>query len=336
MFPKLIIMLNLLLGLVLSGCSLHESPAPSCERGTVRFAFEATKASVYGYEDNVGALDVMVFRQKDGALDARTRSYGSGTVSLDVMLGVPMYWVVVANSPASSLDGVSSLEDFLARKVSLEDNGEDFLVMYDRGSWGIEGPGEIVPVSLRRYVSKVSVRSLRVAWLDGFKTRPSVTLERMALVNVNGSVSFGGTPECGDLWYNRMAVDGSLSPAVGRMLSVPLGSLPVADSSPVDVTSPMYAMPNPVSEVLYSDEAPSWSARATLVTLELRVDGISNWYSVALPAMECNSHYVIEELVVRGPGSQGPGGRIDRSLIGGSVEVVPWDESCSDVEFPLN
>ena len=322
----------------LTGCNhLDEAALFVQQRREVRFTFSVagTKAPATGSEEDVLTVDVFVFRQKDGALDARLTSQGLGPVAVDVLSGLAMDWVVVANAPSSSLDGVTSLADLLSRKVMLEDNTMNSLVMFDRGSWGVEGPVGMITVNLRRYVSKVTVQSLRLQWLDAFSTAPEVILKQIALINVNGSIGFDGLPSCGTVWYNRLGVETGLSSSLARMVSVPFG-LQLHDSSPICVDSPLYAMPNPVSTVRESDTAPLWSERATMIVVELFVDGYPNWYSVALPSMACNCHYVVNNLVITGPGSPVAGGRIERQPVQCEIVVSPWDEATSGVVFPVN
>ena len=322
-----------------SACSRTDVDSPSTGlRSDVRFVISVsdTKAPVTAYEDDVYSLQALVFRQEDGQLDAGVSVSAVSSFTVEVMQGRAMRWVVLANAPVGFLDGVTSYSGFLTKAVALEDNSASSLVMYDSGTWSASGPSGSVSVQLRRYASKVSVMNVAVPWISSFSTAPAMSVGRIALINVNGTVPCSGTPACGTLWYNRLGIDAGLSSLASGMLVAPAYGTAVTDASPVSVACSLYAMPNPVSTALDSDTAPEWSERATMVAVELLVDGISNWYPVALPAMACNHHYLINRLSIAGPGASTPGGAVDRSLVSFSVEVRPWGEASSGVSFPLD
>ena len=208
------------------------------------------------------------------------------------------------------------------------------LVMYGSGSFAISTHNpSVIEVSMRRYSCKVSVESLEVKWLDAFSTPPAVTLERIVLVNVVGSTPYSAVPAVGETWYNRQGVDGSLPAIVKDVTEAEYGSLPVLSSSAVNTLVPLYCMPNPTSNNVNSLNAPSWSPRNTRVALELKVDGVSNWYPVDLPAMLCNRHYLIRRMEVMGPGSQGPDYPVERDDVVFTLEVLPWGDEEIEVSF---
>ena len=308
--------------------------ADACRAGlTLVVSAPQTRSAVTPHESDVVTLDLLAFRASDGLLDASARvSGGADRVSAEVSAGVPLRWKVVANAPAGAFGSVTSESAFDSALTSLTDGGPSSLVMWSAGELTVtEGQGP-VSAPLSRYACKVSVESLEVRWLDTFTVPPAVTLERAVLVNVVGTAPYSGVPQAGGVWYNRMGVDPDLPADVGDMTVAEYGSVRVASSGALSVASPLYCMPNPVSNNDNSANAPEWTPRSTRVALELLVDGVPNWYPVDLPSMECNRHYVIRRLVIDGPGSQGPDFPVTREDLSFTVEVVPWTDEA--VELP--
>ena len=319
--------------LLLSSCEKETAGAPepageSRTRLTLVVSALQTRASVTPHEGDVVSLDVLAFRAGDGTLDASSRVTGSGltSVSADVSAGVPLRWKVVANAPSGAFASVTTEAGFESALTSLTDGTVSSLVMGASGTvTATDGTGP-VSAGLDRYCCKVTVESVAFAWTDSFQETPVVTVERIALVNVVGTTPFSGVPAAGELWYNRMGIEEGLPDYVRDMTVKDYGSLPVGPS-PVDVASPLYAMPNPVSNNVNSANSPEWSERCTRVAVELKVNGTSYWYPVDLPSMECNRHYIIRRLTVTGPGSMGPDYPVTRDGVTFTVDVTPWEDN---------
>lgn len=331
----------LLLGAVSLGllCSCEKDRGASDGRTRVAFVVGApgTRAAVTAHEDDIRSLDVLVFRADDGLLDAHERLVRDGLtgITAEVTAGVPLHWHIVANAPDGVLDGFTDEERLLGSVTFFTDGTTSSLVMHDEGSVTVQAEGnEPVRAVLDRYTCKVTVESLSVRWLDSFTTPPSVTLERIVLVNAVGSTPWSAVPAAGEVWYNKMGVDPSLGAFEKDMLVKEYGSRAVTSSAAMDVASPLYCMPNPVSNSWNSVNAPSWSPRNTRVAVELKVDGVSNWYPVDLPSMQCNRHYLLRGFTVSGPGSDSPDKPVSRDDVAFTVEILPWGENVLNPVFP--
>jgi len=302
-----------------------EEPAEPKVGLTLVVSVPETRAAVTPYESDVTSLDLLVFR--GGVLDSSERVTGTAltSVTAEVPAGVPVHWKVVANAPAGTFSSVVTEAGFDSALTYLTDGTASSLVMGASGSVTVQQGSEAVRASLDRYACKVSVESLEVKWLDELES-PVATLERIVLVNVVGSTPYTGVPATGSLWYNRMGVDADLPAYVRDMTVTDYGSRSIG-SAVTDVTSPLYCMPNPTSNNDNSANAPEWSERCTRVAVEIKVDGVSNWYPISLPSMLCNHHYVIRRLVVKGPGSDGPDKPVTRDDVSFSVDVLPWTEN---------
>lgn len=322
-----------------ASCVKEEGVADS---GRVRVDFRldsgpSTRSAVSGYEDVVGSLDVLVFRSGDGMLDGYSRVSGTGvsSVSAELSGGTELRWHVVANAPQGSLSGYVSETDFLNGLTTLERTASSSLfVMHGAGAITDAGKlAEPVRVWLDRYSCKVSVGTVDVKWKESLPSGSVVSLGRIALVNVVGTTPLSGVPAAGSLWYNRMDVDGSLSGALSSLLVADFSSVPLDGAGTADIDCSLYCMPNPTDNGVDSSNAPQWSPRNTRIAVEIIVDGMANWYPVDIPAMECNRHYVIDRMIVLGPGSDSPDKPVVRSEMEFSFTVVPWGETDIPVSF---
>ena len=337
-FKNLFLMASAALAALLTaGCGKDAVRTRSGRTEVVFTTVFRTKAAVSSHEDHIASLDLLVFRCDNGQLDAYNRSTGGTAVSGNLSVGVSVRYYVVANAPEGVLSSFADEASFLGAKTLLSQSTASSLLMHGSGSFTVVSGSSAVPVSLDRYVSKVSVQRVEVKWLDSFVTPPSVTLGRVALVNAVGDCPWSGTPEAGSLWFNRMEIedvdDGTPAMAnVGDMLSASY-SLPVPDSAPLVLTGSLYAMPNPTSNGVNSATDPLWSPRNTRVAVELLVDGVSNWYPVDLPGMLGNRHYIVTNFAVLGPGADSPDKPVSRSEVEMDVIVQDWEDIDTDIVF---
>lgn len=323
-----------LLSAALPSCNRVELPAEPEVMRTVSFVVgvPSTRASVTPYEGDVASLDVLVFRTEDGRIENANRAEaapGEGSltgVTCSVREGGSYRWYVVANAPQGTLY-YGTEEAFLSGVTLLTHGTATSLVMMDSGTLDNAPSDMAVPVALDRYACKVTVESVTMDWPDAFTLYSSVTLGRVVLVNVVGSTPWSGVPAAGDLWYNRMGVDSGLPEYVADMTVKDWGGMALVEGVAASVASPLYAMPNPTVNDVNSLNAPEWSPRCTRVAVEVLLDGTANWYPVDLPAMRCNTHYVIRSLILKGPGSAGPDRPVERDDVRFTVTVEPWGEN---------
>lgn len=300
-----------------------EGVAPRAEL-SFEVSIPSTKASATGHEDDIVSLDIFLFRSGTGLLDASRRVTGSrvAEASVDALAGVPLDWVVVANAPEGAFASVSTESELLSESVSLSDHSLTSLIMSDSGTVTVSGGGETrVSATLRRYVSKVSVQTLSMSWLSSFTTPPTMTLGRIVLMDAPVSMPLSGVQDALCPRVNVTGIDPSLGESETDMLIKDYSLLPLTTPAAIDIDSPLYCMSDPLAD--------------TYIAVEVVIDGTSNWYPVGLPALECNTHYVITNLSLTGPGAPTPVDPIARTNVSFTVEVTPWTESGSTVEFPM-
>lgn len=316
--------------LAVASCSKEARPGVEEARRTVSFVLgdaPLTRASVTPYEDVVSSLDVLCFRSGDGLYESSNRVVARNGetltgISVEVRDGISYDWYVVANAPAGALS-YATKNLFLTGVTNLTDGTSSSLVMMGSGTVLASVGGAPVLVSLDRYSCKVTVQEVCVEWPEAFASGSSVTLGRIALVNVVGSTPWSGVASAGELWYNRMNIDYT-APSYVQDLTVKQYGYDLAEGVAVDVASPLYCMPNPITSNKNSKNAPEWSPRSTRVAVEVVVNGFPNWYPIDLPAMSCNTHYMIKRLTVKGPGSQGPDWPVERDDMLFTVTIMPW------------
>ena len=326
-------------------CSKERSVQKTRVSFIVKTESDMTKAALTEtQESRVASLDLLVFRSADGMLDChvRTEASGSGSVSMldaSVTSGIEVDWFIVANIPADRIASVDNKGSFLSKLTSISDMSAGTMVMYAFGSQVFDpGTNLIENVGLIRYACKVTVDNILVSWLGTFEHTPTCTLDEIALVNVRGTCPLSGVPtaDAADLWYNKSSVGN-----YGGFLQACLdwtGSMAIAGPQSYDVGVSLFAMPNasegegmgPVTLVN------PWTPRRTRIALKLTIDGASQWYPVDLPAMSGKTHYVVSNVTIMGPGTEGPDEGIDRTSVSFTVNVYQWgEENHGEQHFPL-
>lgn len=299
-------------------------------------ASSSTRAAVTSEEGKVVSLDVIVFRQDNGVLDgyARVESASGGVVgaiSADITPGIALDWFVIANAPQGAVGQYTTKTAFQSGLASLTQGIRTTFVMMGSGS--LSSPSSsAIPVALDRYACKVSVKNLTVDWSDAFGMG-TVSVGRIALVNAVGTTPFSAVPTAGSVWYNKAGLNADLPAAVLDMVVKDYGGLAVTSSEPVNVESPLYCMPNPVVNNDNASNTEGWTPRTTRVSVELLIGGVSNWYPIDIKSMQCNKHYVINNLTVTGPGSAGPDIPVERSDVRFSILVTEWDDVSIETNY---
>lgn len=311
------------------------------DRARVQFFVEApaTKAALgAGAESLIRTLDLFVFHSSNGGLESTAHSDVSSSVSVNLPTEESLDWFLIANLPAFRMDGVATLDDLLSRVTYLSDT-DGAMVMSVSGTTLIPASsrGEEVnlgPYAVERYACKISVEDITVDWLGDFATVPSCMVDRLIVMNARLCEPLSGVPSALDdaYWLNKLtdeAADSDPSSREGR-LAYDSPSLSVISAAKTALGSVLYAMPNPSVSDENALDTP-WAPRRTRLCIRLTVDGVSQWYPVDLPAMERNHHYVVEDLVIKGPGTPGPDQGIDRTAIAFRVSVTPWVEESGNI-----
>ena len=300
----------------------------------------STKSAMTENEFNIVSLDLLVFSSADGSLiDLPVRAVKSdaqdqlNSISSTLQIGSSVDWFVIANAKEGSFTGIVDKASFLSAYTFLSDMEPTGPVMYASGSLSVQANTSQVSVSLERYVSKVSIGTLDVRYLDSFSIVPDVKLACIMLTNAVGSCPYSAVPSAGPVWYNKMRKEEGLPSSVSDCLVREYSTITIASSGERNVNEAFYAMPNPTDNDVNSINTPEWAERDTRLSIELLIDGTPNWYNIDLPAMECNTHYRVNQVVITCPGADSPDKPVVRSGIIYTVEVMPWDYVDTGIDF---
>lgn len=329
--------------LLLGSCGKETAGRPG---GSVRVTFvvetPATKGAMApGGETAIHSLDLIVFRP-DGALEGYVRTTEGETVSASLVAGEELTYYILANLPAGRLLEVSSEDAFLSAMTYMTDMSAISMVMSGTGTLTLTpGSGEIQvgPVGLDRYACKISITDITMDWLSDFVTKPSCVVNRVLVMNGRTAVPLSGvaTATADAYWINKLTderQDDDPASIVGA-LAYQNPNVALSSEQTVSLGSVVYAMPNSSTSEEIASDVP-WAPRQTRVCLEILVDGSPNWFSISLPAMVRNTHYIVSDLVLTGPGTLEPDMGIDRTAVSFGVYVSPWDANEVDAgEFPL-
>lgn len=301
--------------------------------------FPLTKGAITsGAENAVRSLDLLVFRA-NGALESHVRVGSESYVEADLITGEELTYYVVANLPAERLALVSSKSEFLSTLTYLSDTAMNSMVMSGSGTLTLSGNSdvEVGPIGLDRYACKVSISDITVSWLSSFATPPSCVVNRVLVMNARTAEPLSGTATAAAdaYWVNKLT-DEAVDPAsmVGYLV-YDNPALAVSSSAKTALGSVVYAMPNASTGDAIASDTP-WAPRRSRVCVELLIDGQSNWYPIDLPAMERNTHYIVSELVIKGPGTTAPDMGIDRTAITFGIDVATWTDNTVEAgTYPL-
>lgn len=316
--------LAVIIPLAVTSCH-KDDIAPEAQRRTVSFsAGVATKAG----DDGIGTLDALVFRE-NGQREAYARS-GGNSVQVSLPTGIPLRWYLVANATAD-LGSLLTESDLLSSRALLDGQAPSSVTMSGRGSGTIGDGTSTVGVELSRTVSRITLGSISPVFLKDSYQASAVKLAGIHVINAAGSCPYTLIPDAGGVWHNRLGREPGLSRSLSGMLGRDMDQ--TLDGHTVEGPWTFYACPNPTDNGIDSRTAPSWSERNTRLVVEISIDGVPNYYPMTLPAMECNTEYLIREAILKGPGSASPDIPVERHDMAFTVSVRPWEQIQTDAEF---
>jgi len=273
--------------------------------------------------DDVGSVHLYAFRKQDGLLETSSVS-DTDSISIRLTKGREYHLYLLANRPDAS--GHYREADFISQRSLLEENDIHQPEMVSILSYhtGDQEP----PLEMQRFLCKISIGDIAADWMSQWAPGVECTLETIALLNVSGGIPLSGIPDEEGPWYNCAGIDATLPLELKEKL-VWDGEIGLS-ASPADIGQTLYAMPNPSEG---KDYGIPWTVRRTRIALKIRIDGCVNWYPIDLPAMQCNTDYRINSIVINGPGSTEPDEEIDRTSLSFDMRVEPWESKDMTVDF---
>ncbi len=302
-----------------ASCSEKAEMEPGTELVNVEIAVSCgmTKASGVTEEDESKINDVQVFVfSGDGKLEAYGKESG-GSVSLGIFNGKKTVYALVN---AETLTGITDLATFTTKTSDLTQNRTDNFVMAGMTEFTVEQKNALIPISVKRLVSKVSLVKVENN-LDAIYGDLTFKVLRSYLINVVGTSSYFSdvnVPAASLEWYNKMGFDEN--DGIGALTYDDYGS---ADMDPA-VTYDYYCYPNPTAEDSSDEE--NWTARYTRLVVEIELGGKTYFYPVNLKGISRNNVYNVTLTVTR-PGSLDPDFPYDEDAASVDVTVAPWDQT---------
>lgn len=232
--------------------------------------------------------------------------------------------------------GISVMGDLDGVIPRLEDMSGSSFMMYGSDTMTITAGGESEAViDVRRLVSKVGVKKISLDWTNKGHASEAFTLKHLYLTNVFGvqslrsDIPYGGMSSVKSDWFNAMSYHGTgsrtMTSSVESMTSDRSINHVIADGGSYTTEHYFYALPNACPSG--SDSRSSvWGIRSTRLVLEAECGGLTYYYSIALPPMERNKTYFIDELVIRSLGSLDPEQVVENSMSVSFGFTTSWDD----------
>lgn len=300
--------------LLLAGCR-DTLPGPAEMAGvTFTLAQADTRSTGSADEGAVGDWALLLFRE------GRLEDYGTAGADAPIRCALQAGTyeaVAVANPPASFQPGkMTTLQTFLTAESRLEDNAPSRLVMTGRQSAVVrQGDSNSLEISVKRLVCKAGIRKISVDLTNPVLAARPFVLKALYLTNCYGRTTLGNDPDESGIspetsaWYNRM---GFLSdPKADALLSDPSIGTTLTPDAPYQKEHVFYFYPNPVENDRRDGD---WSPRPTRLVIEAEIGARTYYYPVTLPVSRRNRTYLIEEAVIRKPGSVDPEGNEPGSI----------------------
>ena len=294
--------------LILGGCHRAAQPGP----GNVEVVFsvlgETTRLTGTEGESAVDSWTLLLYR--DGRLaEAGISSSGS---PIRQMLPAGDYTAFALVNPQVSFDpaGFPSPSTLAAAESALGDNAPGRLVMAGRQTVTVPVPdGSIQRIGVDRLVCKAGIRKISVQFENPDLTALPFSLKGIYLTNCYGKARYVSDWDTGDIvsdasmWHNRMGFHSEAS--VNGLLAETGLDIPVTANRPHTQEHVFYFYPNPLPEAL-DTRSGTWIRRKTRLVLETQIGERTYYYPITLPESQRNKTYVIEEAVIRKPGSLDP------------------------------
>ena len=283
-----------------SSCTMMPEPVPV----NVIFMGKApvtVKGGAWADDSSIGSLELLVFRNRDGRLLDRSSCTGNLPLEACVPAGEECRWFVVANA-SGCIGECTSLEEYMHTEFKLEDGP----LMHSEGTATFRESGITVQAELARFACKVGLGSITVHWTDALPC----TLETVALTNVLETTS----PDMAvnSETYNR----GVVSEDLGGLFAQYPGTV-ISSQEPRDIGTALFCMPS----------------SGTRLALCIMAQGLPNWYPIDLPQMEGNHCYLVDNVVINGPGAAGVDMPVERTEIEFNISVMPWEENPVPVQM---
>ena len=305
--------------LVLAGCDRAMPPGPAPVEVVFSILGDGTRATDTAGEAAVDDWTLLLYR--DGRLVEAGASDSGAAIKKTLTEGDYLAFAIV-NPPASfRAEDYPALRDLEQAESHLRDNEPGRLVMAGSRTVSVPVPdGSTQRIGVDRLVCKAGIQKVSVQFSDPVLASLPFRLKAIYLTNCYGASCYGGDMGVESIlsnaaaWYNRMGFQSDSD--VDGLLSEPHVDATLTKDKPHTQEHHFYFYPNPIPEALDSRTG-TWARRRTRLVLEAQIGERTYYYAVTLPPSQRNKTYLIEEAVIRKPGSQDP-----EEDVPGVVDVV--------------
>ena len=267
--------------------------------------------ATYANESAVSNLQVFIFKNKK--LEDYKSVNNATTVQMTASSGDRSIWAVV-NAPA--ITDLTDEDALKSRVTELSANSSNAFVMAGSTTHALTDGGS-VPVTVKRIVSRVAIQEIHTAFQYSLASE-TLTIKSIYLINVAGNCTYEGTGTP-TAWVNQL---GHVDAGYDALLfdTVNTG---VTNSTPYTTEHVFYPYPNPTTASAFTTP---FTARHTMLVVEVTFEGQTGYYPIELPVMERNKKYTIEKLTIKSR----PGSVPYKPLENGAADIVitvnPWED----------
>ena len=316
---RLIMSLGLLLGIVSSCNALRDNTIAvrNDDGGGEAVALRvragvrdiATKAETQtSAEKQVNTLDLFIFDTDSEALLFKQR-VSAASAEVRITKGTRTFYALV-NAPAAA-SALSTLSEVAAYHAAFADQGRSSFFMAGSKAVTVTSATTEVVVDVRRDVARVDL--VNAPTFSG--QAAGATFNAAYLINVPKTYSASATvAAAADAWNFGDAV---------KTASEQDALLKLATAGTV------YGMPNTTAEAAAIDG----TDYVTKLVIKATVNGSVYWYPIGIPGIASNKRYVVENVYIKGVGSDTPNAYVDNKVLSATVNVVDWDDDTIDGSY---
>ena len=273
----------------------------------------------------VNSLQVFAF-DADGILRAYENSTTGNSVSMKLNTGKEYTFYAVANNYAGSawkysgVASVTSEDGFAAIMTDLKDNGAADLLMYSQTGVkkAINSTTSEVSIEVTRLVSKIQLKKIIVNFgTNAALKAKSFKVDSIFVINAAAKETFGLAPESSVTYYNQgKFISGNADALLLDKLATPFEL-----SSSAGVAS---AYETPHTFFTYGNK----TEKPTRLVVSCNWGGERTYYPINITgesgSLDPNCAYIINQLTIKGLGSDDPDVVPERKDFTASVTIKDW------------
>ena len=273
----------------------------------------------------VGSLQVFAFDNK-GVLKAYENTTSGSTVSMKLDIGREYSFYAVANNYGvsswkySSVAPITSLSALKSIMTDLKDNTPDNLLMFSQAGVKktITSSVENIPIELTRLVSKIQIKKITVDFgsNDALK-RKSFKIDSLFVINAAAKETFDLASETNVTYYNlgKFVTGNAYHLLLDKLSSAAEVSSATGVVTPYETVHTFFAYGNHTAKPTRLVISCNWGGERTYYPIN--ITGADGYLSP-------NCAYVINQLTIKGMGSDNPDVIPERKNFTASVTIKDW------------